>query len=55
MLMYNLIKDSGTHSKPSEILWQYYRDESPLDNNNNIIGFSANNDKSISLNFKQHK
>ena len=41
MPMYNLI------------LWQYYRDEPALDDNDNIIDVPANNSDSNSLKFKQ--
>ena len=34
-------------------LWQYYRDEPALDNNNNIIGFPADDDNSALFKFKQ--
>ena len=39
--------------KTSGSLWQYYRDEPTLDNNNNIIDFPANNNNSASFKFKQ--
>ena len=39
--------------KTSGSLWQYYRDELTLDNNNNIIDFPANNNNSASFKFKQ--
>ena len=42
MLMDNLIEYSDAYSKTSGSLWQYYRDEPALDNNNNIIDFPAN-------------
>ena len=48
--LYNLIEYSDAYSKTSRSLWQYYRDEPVLDNNNNIIDFRA---KNISFNFKQ--
>ena len=51
--MYNLIKQSGTYSKISGRLWQFYRDEPAINNNNNNIDFSDNNDNSISFKFKQ--
>ena len=51
--MYNLIKYSDTYSKISGSLWQFYRDETPIDNNNNNIDFSDNNDNNISFKFKQ--
>ena len=47
MPMYNFIEHSDTYLKTSESLWQYYRYEPALDNNNNIIGFPANNNNSI--------
>ena len=52
MPMYNLIEYSDVYSKISGSLWQSYRDELALDNNNNIIDFPANNN-SILFNFKQ--
>ena len=52
MPMYNLIEHSDAYSKTSRSLWQYYRDEPALDNNNKIIDFSANDDNSISFKFK---
>ena len=51
MPMCNLIEYSDIYSKTSGSLWQYYRDEPALDNNNNIIDFLANN-KSASFKFK---
>ena len=46
---------SDIYWKPSGSLWQYYRDELALDNNNKIIDFPANskNNNSISFKFKQ--
>ena len=35
MLVYNLIEYSDAYWKTSGSLWQYYRDEPPLDNNLN--------------------
>ena len=52
MHMHNLIEYSDFYSKTSRILWQYYRDKPPLDNNNNIIDFTANNINSISFKIK---
>ena len=49
----NLIEYSDPYSKKSAILWQYYRDEPALDNNNNIIEFPADNNSSTSFKFKQ--
>ena len=53
MPRYKLIKYSDAYLKTSESLWQYYRDELALDNNDNIIGFSANSNNSISFKLKQ--
>ena len=41
--MYNLIEHSDVYSKTLASLWQYYRDETALDNNNDITGFLPNN------------
>ena len=53
--MHNLIEYNDNYSKTSGILWQYYRDEPALDNNdsNIIINFPANNNIIISFKFKQ--
>ena len=40
---YNLKEYSDVYLKTSGCLWQYYRDESALDANANIIGFTASN------------
>ena len=53
MPMYNLIEYSDICSKTSGSLWQYYRDDPALDNNNNIIDFLAINNSCISFKFKQ--
>ena len=53
MPMDNLVAYINIYSKSSESLWQYYRDEPALDNNNNIIDFPANNDNNILFKFKQ--
>ena len=45
MPIYNLIECNDVSSNTSGRLWQYYRNESDLDNNKNIIGFSVNNNK----------
>ena len=39
--------------KTSVTLWQYYRDEPGLDNNNNSIDFRTNNNGIFSFKFKQ--
>ena len=51
--MYNLIEYSDAQLTTSGSLWQYYRDEPALDNNNNIIDFPADNNNSASFKFKQ--
>ena len=53
MPMYNLIEYSDAYSNTAGCLWQYYRDEPALDNNDNIIDFPANKSNSISCKFKQ--
>ena len=53
MSMYNLIEYSDAYSKTSQSLWQYYRDEPALDNNDDIIDFPANNSNSILFKFKE--
>ena len=37
MPVYNFIEYSDVYLKTSEGLWQYYKDEPALDNNDNII------------------
>ena len=51
MPIYSLIEYSDIYSKIFESLWQYYRGEPALDNNN-IIDFYAKNN-SISFRFKE--
>ena len=53
MPMYSLIVCSAIYLK-TESLWQYYRDEPALDNNNNIIDFPANSNI-ILFKFKEIK
>ena len=36
-------------------VWQYYRGESALDNNNSIIDFPANENNSTLFKFKQNR
>ena len=52
MSMYNLIEYSDACLKTSESLWQWYRDESALNANVEIIDFPANNNSSASFKFK---
>ena len=51
--MYNLQEYSDTYSKTLGTLWQYYRQEPALDNNNYITDFPNDNNNSISFKFKQ--
>ena len=53
MLIYNLIEYSDAYLKTSEFLWQYYRGEPVLDNNNKIIDFPTNDNNSTSHKFKE--
>ena len=53
MPMYNLIEYSDAYLKTLGNLWKYYRNEPALDNNNNIIDFSADNNNIISFKFKK--
>ena len=48
MPMYNLIEYSNAYSKS---LWQYYRDEPAINDNCDIIDFSADNNNSNSFKF----
>ena len=48
-----MIEYSDDYSKTSGSLWQCYRDEPALENNDNIIDFPANDNNSNSFNFKQ--
>ena len=50
---YNLVEYSDTYSKIPGSLWQYYRDEPGLDNNNIIIDFPANDNNSMSFRFEE--
>ena len=52
MPMFNLIEYSGNYSKPSESLWQYYRDE-PFINNNGVIIDVLDNPDSASFKSKR--
>ena len=52
MPMNNLIEYSDIYSK-HQILWHYYRDEPPLDGNNNIFDFPADKNNSILFKFKE--
>ena len=51
--MYDLTEYSDVYLKTSEILWQYYRDETALDNKNKILDFPADSNNSILFKFKQ--
>ena len=52
MPMYNLTEYSDNYSKTSGSLWQYYRDESYLNNNGAIADLPADNNSSASYKFK---
>ena len=43
MFMYILIEYSDIYWKPSQGLWQYYRDEGTLNNDGDINDFPVNN------------
>ena len=47
-----LLEYSDVYLKTSGSFWQYHRDESALDNNNNITDFPRDNNNSISFKFK---
>ena len=47
--MYNLIEYSDTYLKTSGRLWQYYRDETALNNNSFITDFAVDNNNSNSI------
>ena len=47
MNMYNLKEYSKNYMQTSERVWQYYRDQSALSNDVNIIDFLVNNDTSL--------
>ena len=53
MPMYSLIEYSDAYLRTSESLWQHYRDQPALDNNNNVIDFPANKNNSILFKSKQ--
>ena len=55
MPMYNFVGCSDIYLKTSRRLWQYYRDEPALDNNNNVIDSPVGNNNSISFKLKQKK
>ena len=47
MNMYNLKEYSKNYMQTSESVWQYYRDQSALSDDVNIIDFLVNNDTSL--------
>ena len=53
MPVYSLIKHSDNYSKSSVSLWQYYRDESFLNDNGAAATFPADNNNSASFKFKR--
>ena len=54
MPMYNSIEYSDNYSKTSGTLWQYYKDEQPLDNNGNVVDFAYADHESNFFKYK-HK
>ena len=46
MLMYNLVEYNNNYLKTLGRLWEYYRDEPILDDNNDIANFPAANNNS---------
>ena len=52
MPMYNLTEYSDSYSKTSGSLWQYYRDESFLNDNGAIANFRDDSNNSASVKFK---
>ena len=52
MPIYNLIEFSNNYSKTSRSLWQYYRNEPVLGNNDSIVDL-PNDNNSASFKFKQ--
>ena len=52
--MCNLIEYSDSYPKPLGSLWQYWRYEPALNNDNNIIGFVHNNNTDL-FKFKEEK
>ena len=53
--MFKSIKSSNNYSKTPGSLWQYYRDEPPLNSNVAIIDFSVNNNDRTSFKLKTKK
>ena len=51
--IYNLIQYSDNHSKTSESLWQYYRDQLALNDVGAVAKFSAAKNNSASFKLKQ--
>ena len=47
MPMYNLIEYSDNYSDTSGSLWQFKRDEQPIDNNGAFINITAGNSSSF--------
>ena len=48
-----IIEYSINHSKTSRYLWQYYRDELSLNNDDDIVGFTGANHNSNLFKIKQ--
>ena len=50
--MYNLVEYSDNYSKTSGSLWQFYRDETFINDNGAIANFPADNNNNNSASFK---
>ena len=53
MHLYNLVEHSDIYLKTSGSLQQYYRGESTLNNAGSIVGFPADNNSNVSIEFKE--
>ena len=53
MPRYNLIKNGGNYSKTSKGLWQHYRDEPFLEDNDAIADFPADKNNNASFKFNR--
>ena len=53
MPMYDLIEYINNYLKVFECLWQYYKDKQSLNNANVVIDFTAANQNSKLLNYRQ--
>ena len=51
--IFNLIENSNVYLKTCKTLWQYYRDELPVNKAADVIGFLLDNNHSILVKFKE--